>query len=160
MGAADNLMFISHQTRGFQMAVIDKRPSWFGRMTRIIERCWAHQGPCGNLHVTSAYDTDRREWLIVAAPVFQEVLGGEDDGKKVWTGFAFHAEELLRAMTEVRISAESYRIHCNQVPTVTTQGRYRGQRVSVKVFLEPTPGSPVVEIIDTIRCETRDMPKG
>lgn len=67
------------------MAVIDKRPPWFDRLTRLIERSWDHHGACMSLHFASVFDTESREWRIVAAPVFQEVLGGEDDGKKVWT---------------------------------------------------------------------------
>jgi len=63
------------------MAVIDKRPPWFDRFARLIERLWEHHG-CASLNVTSAFDTESREWMIVAAPVFQEVLGGEDDGKR------------------------------------------------------------------------------
>lgn len=142
------------------MAVIDKRPPWFDRFTRLIEKCWAHHGPCSHLHITSAFDTERRAWLIVAAPVFQEVLGGEEDGKKGWTGFAFHAEKLLRAMTEVRLSVGSYCVHCNPVPKATIQGRYRGHRVSVQLLLEPGLGSPVVEVIDTLKFEIRAVPKG
>jgi hypothetical protein len=137
------------------VAVIDKRPPWFGRITRLIEKCWASHGPCGSRYVTSVFDTESGEWLIVAAPVFQEVLGGEDDGKKVWTGFVFHAEKLLRAMTVVHLSAGSYCLQCNSVPTVTFMGRYRGHRITLKVLLEPAPGSQVVEVIDTIKCEIR-----
>lgn len=142
------------------MAVIGKRPPRFDRLTRLIEKCWEHHGPCAHLHVTSAFDTNSHEWLIVAAPVFQEVLGGEDDGKTLWTSFVFQTEKLLGAMTEVRISAGSFCIHCNPVPTVTFKGRYRGHRANVQIILEPTPGSAPVEIIDTLRCEIRDVPKG
>ena len=94
------------------MAVIDKRSPWFARFTRLIEKCWAHHGPCVNLHVASAFDTDRREWLIVVAPVFQEVLGGEDDGKTVWTGFVFHADDRgspLRRKLLQRVQPDAHR---------------------------------------------------
>ena len=92
--------------------------------------------------------------------MFQEVLGGEDDGKTVWTGFVFHTEKLLRAMMVESISAASVCNECNPTPALVIRGRYRGHRLCLKVCLEPVPGSPVVEIIDTLRFEIRDLPKG
>jgi hypothetical protein len=136
------------------MALIEMHPpSWFDRFSRLIERSWAHHGPCSNLHVSCAFDSG--EWLIVAAPVFQEVLGGEDDGKTVWTGFVFHTEKLLRAMTVESISAASVCHECSPTPALVIRGWYRGDRVCLKVLLEPLPGSPVAEVIDTLKFEIR-----
>lgn len=137
------------------MAFIEKRPPWLPRLTRLIKKSWASHGPSSGPHLSSAFNTDSGEWLIVAAPVFQEVLGGEDDGKTVWTGFVFDTEKLLRAMTVESISAGSVCNECSPTPTLVIRGRYRGHRVSLKVLLEPVPGSPVVEVIDTLRCEIR-----
>jgi hypothetical protein len=137
------------------MAVIEKRPPWFDRFSRLIERSWTHHGPCRNLHLSCAFDTESREWLIVAAPVFQDVLGGEEDGKTVWTGFVFHTEKLMRAMTVCEISARSCCPECNPTPAITIRGRYRGHRVCLQALLEPPPGSPVVEVIDTLKHEIR-----
>jgi hypothetical protein len=142
------------------MTFIEKRPPWFARFARLIQRSWENHGPCRNLHVSAAFDNDSGEWVIVAAPVFQEVLGGEDDGKTVWTGFMFQADKLLRGMAVESISAGSVCNECNPTPALVIRGRYRGHRVCLKVLLEPMPGSPVVEIIDTIKCEIRDFPKG
>ncbi len=142
------------------MAYIEKSPSWFDRFARLIERSWAHHGPCGGVHLSAAFNSDDGEWLIVAAPVFQEVLGGEDDGKTVWTGFVFHFEKLLRAMVVESISAASVCNECNPTPTLVIRGRYRGHRLCLKVLLEPVPGSSVVEVIDTLMHEIRSVPKG
>ena len=38
----------------------------------------------------SALEVENGLWLFRAAPVFQEIFGGKDDGKTVWTGFEFH----------------------------------------------------------------------
>jgi hypothetical protein len=142
------------------MTFIEKRPPWFARIARLIEGSWQHHGPCGNLHVSCAFDNDSGEWVIVAAPVFQEVLGGEDDGKTVWTGFVFQADKLLRGMAVESISAASVCQQCCPTPTLVIRGRYRRNRITLKLLLEPVPGSPVAEIIDTLRFEIRDFPKG
>ena len=142
------------------MSLIEKRPPWFARFTRLLERSWKHHGPCTNLHVSSAFDSDSGEWAILAAPVFQEVLGGEDDGKTVWTGFVFNTEKLLRAMVVESISAASVCNQCNPTAAVVIRGRYRGDRITLKVLLEPVPGSPVVEIMDTLMHEIRSVRKG
>jgi hypothetical protein len=142
------------------MTFFEKRPPWFDRFHRLIKKSWAHHGPCRNLHVSCAIDHDSGEWLIVAAPVFQEVLGGEDDGKTVWTGFVFQADKLLRGMALESIRAASVCQQCSPTPALVIRGRYRGHRVHLKVLLEPIPGSAVVELIDTISFEIRDFPKG
>lgn len=137
------------------MAHIENRPPWIDRFTRLINRSWASHGPCGGCHVSATFNTDNSEWVIVAAPVFQEVLGGEDDGKTVWTGFVFQAERLLRAMTVKTVSAASICNECSPTPALVIRGRYRGHRVKLKILLQPVPGSAVVEIIDTLKCEIR-----
>ncbi len=137
------------------MSFIERRPPWFARFVRLITRSWQHHGPCSNLHVSCAFDADNGEWLVVAAPVFQEVFGGEDDGKTVWTGFMFQADKLLRTMTVNSVSAASICQQCSPTPALMIRGRYRGHRINLKVLLEPIPGSAVVEIIDTLKCEIR-----
>jgi hypothetical protein len=142
------------------MTFTEKRPPWFDRLALLIKRSWVHHGPCAGIQLSASFDNNSGEWLIVAAPVFQEVLGGEDDGKTVWTGFVFHAEMLMRAMTVKTISAASVCNECNPTPSLVIRGRYRGHRLCLKVLLEPIPGSPVVELIDTLKHEIMDLPKG
>ncbi len=137
------------------MAVVEKRPFWFDQFRRLVEKCWDHHGPCGSVRLDSALEVENGLWLFRAAPVFQEVFGGKDDGKTVWTGFEFHTFKLMRAMTVTGVSAKSCCADCNPTPTITIRGAYRGHMLKLTVLLEPVPGSPVVEIIDTLKCEIR-----
>ncbi len=139
------------------MAVVEKHPFWFDQFRRVVEKCWDHHGPCGSVRLDSALDVENGLWLLRAAPVFQEVFGGEDDGKQVWTGFEFHAFRLMRAMTVWGVSATSCCSDCNPTPTITIQGSYRSHTIRLTICLEPIPGTPVVEIIDTLKNEIRKV---
>ena len=133
------------------MAVVEKRPFWFDHFKRLVEKGWEYRGACKNFHLQSALQVENGLWLFRAAPVFQEVYGGKDDGKTVWAGFEFHTDKLMRGMKVYRISAAS----APPAPSVTIHAEYRSHMVRLTVLLEPPPGSPVVEIIDTLKNEVR-----
>lgn len=59
------------------MAVGRQHPPWFHRIHQAITDGWQHQGPCSRISLTSAFDDERRLWRLFAAPVHQEVFGGE-----------------------------------------------------------------------------------
>ena len=146
------------------MAFIEKRPPWFDTIREAIEANWQHHGPCSKISVTSAQDDVTGEWRIVAAPVFQEVYGGEDDGKTVWTGFVFDASDFLahtlfsvHGLHINNVAVKSYCAQFTAVPMLVMQGRIHGERISLHILLEPIVGSPVVEMIDTIHHVVREM---
>ncbi len=98
------------------MAIVDKRPFWFAGFKRLIEKCWDHHGSCKNVHLSSALDVEKGQWLIRASPVFQEVFGGKDDGKTVWTGFEFNVFKLYREMSVYGETVTSCCTHCTGIP--------------------------------------------
>src|ERR1044071_1806106 len=101
------------------MAVVEKRPFWFHHFKRLVEKCWDHHGPCGSLDLSSALDVEKGLWLFRAAPVFQEVFGGSDDGKAVWTGCEFDTSKLVRAMTVYGVIATSCCPASSPTPAIT-----------------------------------------
>jgi hypothetical protein len=133
------------------MAAVEKRPFWFDHFKRLVEKCWDHHGPCKTFHLQSALQVENGLWLFRAAPVFQEIFGGKDDGKTVWTKFEFHTDKLTRALKVYRISTTSG----PPAPSVTIHAEYRSHMVQLTVHLQPPPGSPVVEIVDTLKHEVR-----
>ena len=132
------------------MAIVEKRPFWFPGFKRLIEKCWNHHGPCKSIHLYSALDVEKGQWYFRASPVFQEVYGGKDDGKTVWTGFEFNVFKLCPEMSVHSESVTSCRTHCNPTPAITFRGNYRGHIITLTVLLEPVPGSRPVEIVDTL----------
>jgi len=129
-----------------------KRPKWHNKFCSLVESCWQSHGPSAHITFKWAYDDESKTWMILAAPVFQEVLGGEDDGKKVWTGFVFHSDK-FQAEEGVYLShfaAGSVCNECSPVPRMMLVGKFFGRNFYLQVYLEPVPESPVIEIIDTI----------
>ena len=124
---------------------------------QAVERRWEHHAICHHL-LWSINERDDGVWQIEVAPVYQEVLGGEDDGKKVWTGFEFDLTGLFGepGVFALEFGAVSYCIECNNAtPIIAVRGRYQGVPFVMKLHLEPIPDSDPVEIIDTIKNEVR-----
>lgn len=137
------------------MAVIEKRPPWFDDLRHAIEGNWQHHGPCSQVAIKCLYDDATGEWQIVVAPVFQEVFGGENDGLKVWTGFAFDIGSMmgLFGMPGLRIDgieACSRCVDCTPIPMIEMRCRLGSEKLVIQIHLEPVADSPVAEVIDTI----------
>ena len=111
--------------------ILHNSPKWYKKFISLIESCWEHHGPCMHLHSRCAYDTEGGEWCITVAPVFQEVLGGENDGKKVWTGFIFHNDIFFKAdgVFVERFAASSLCHQCSPKPRLMFRGKYRGHKI-------------------------------
>ena len=126
-------------------------------LRQAVEHHWQHHGKCNHLN-WSIFERDDGVWQIEVAPIFQEVFGGEDDGKKVWTGFEFSLSEFLAepGVDVEDFGAASYCIDCNETPIIAVRGRYLGVPFVMKLHLEPVPSDPV-EIIDKIKNEVRKI---
>lgn len=123
---------------------------------QAVERHWRYHAPCRTLmwNVQQADD----EWQIEVAPPFQEVVGGEQDGMKVWAGFRFDVSGFMaeRGVLVENVLAASYCTQCTETPYIGIRGTFFGHPFDLKVHLEPVGGDPV-EIIDSIRNEVRDI---
>ena len=92
-------------------------------------------------------------------PVFQEIYGGEDDGKRVWAGFEFHQSEFAQ---EPGVEVEHYGAgsRCENdspIPFVGFKGRFFGEPFILKIGLEPLPDSETREVLDRITNEVRSI---
>lgn len=137
------------------MARIEKRPPWLDELDNAIKGNWQHHGPCSQVAIKSFYDDETDNWLIVAAPVNQEVFGGEKDGLKVWTAFAFDVSSMtglfgMPGLAILGIEARSWCVDCSPAPMIELRGKLGSEKVVIQILLQPLPDSPVAEIIDTI----------
>ena len=123
-----------------------------------VEKHWKHHANCN--HLSWGY-VERGDGVfkIEVAPIFQEVYGGENDGKKVWPGFEIILSDLF---AEPGIEVDGFGVvslcqDCNPTPIILFKGKYQGNRFVMKLLLEPAPNSEPVEFIDTIKGEVRTI---
>lgn len=136
------------------------RPRWVQKLFTLIEKHWRHHGPCNSIRMDARYSPDFRAWEVEAAPAYQEVFGGEQDGQQVWTGFIFEAGEFSRetGLWLQDFAVASQCAACCPRPKMIMKGKFRGHNVFVTIRLEPEKGSAPAELLDTITREVR--PKG
>ncbi len=127
------------------------------KFKRAVERHWQYHAP-SHVLVWHHHEADDG-WHIEVAPAFQEVVGGEQDGSKVWAGFRYDVSGLLaeRGILIESILASSYCIECSETPYIGIRGTYFGESFRLKLHLEPIPNSEPVEIIDTIKQQVREI---
>jgi hypothetical protein len=135
-----------------------RQPKWVARLIDLIHRHWQYHAPCNHVGVKAFWDEEYGEWRVNAAPVFQEVLGGEDDGKKVWAGFVFEMGGFSHS-PGVWIQEQAVASYCNECtpfPKLMAKGKFEGHPFLLHVYLEPIADSDTVEVIDTITNEIRE----
>lgn len=135
-----------------------KFPKWIPIFYDTISKHWQHHAPCEHINLKAEWVKETKCWHIQAAPVFQEILGGEDDGKKVWAGFLFDMMDFSRD-EGVWIQEQAYMSVCKECtsnPKIMSKGKFRGRNFYLHIFLEPPEGSDSVEVIDTIKKEIRE----
>lgn len=124
---------------------------------QVVERHWHHHAPCHHL-LWRVTESDKGEQIEVS-PVYQEVVGGEQDGQRVWSGFGFDVSGFVaeRGVLVQSVVASSYCVECSQTPYVGIKGMYLGKPFGLRLHLEPIPDTPPVEVIDTIKMQLRDI---
>ena len=134
-------------------------PKWTKRLFFLIHRHWQYHSPCEHINIKAYFDVENKLWQIHAAPVYQEVYGGDDDGKKVWAGFLFDMGNFSRE-TGVWIqeyAVSSYCNECTEHPKIMARGKFQGHQIYFHIFLEPIAETEAVELIDTINFQIRDI---
>lgn len=124
----------------------------------LVEKHWTYHAPCHHLNwKVERVGEDLMQ--LDAAPVYQDILGGSQDGLKVWSGFSMHLSKLF-AEPDVEVTEHgfmTYCIECTPTPFFGVNGKYKGRGFLLKLYLEPIPASETVEIIDTLKNETRSI---
>lgn len=120
-----------------------------------VSRHWKHHAPC--LHLNWKVEATDDGWQISVAPIYQEVVGGQQDGEKVWSGFRFDLSAFFAewGLLVESVNAASFCVECNETPYVGVRGTYFAKPFNLRVHLEPIPGSTPVEAIDILKGQVR-----
>jgi hypothetical protein len=132
-------------------------PKWVSKVIFLIHKNWHYHTPCKNINNKVFFDEYRNTWQIEMAPVYQEVYGGNEDGKKTWAGFIFDVFDFSRenGVWVQEYAIASYCKDCNENPKIMMKGKYRGRNFYLHILLEPSPETGISEIFDVIRHEVR-----
>jgi len=123
-----------------------------------VERHWKYDGTCRH----RLWSTTRLEGGVMqfsAAPIFQEILSGDEDGIRVWTSYSMRLSDLL-AEPGFEVTEFGFRSYCpgsTPTPFVGIRGKFKNRPFILMIHLEPIPETEPVEIIDTIKNQTRAM---
>lgn len=122
----------------------------------VVRRHWNYHSLSNQVAWTTEQEESGRLRFDVS-PVMQEVLGGEDDGKRVWSGFEFDLYGFsLEPGIEFRdVGVMSQTTEYADAPLLGITGNYFGQAFVLRIHLEPVAGSETREIVDTLRNEVR-----
>jgi hypothetical protein len=109
---------------------------------RAVERHWDHSSPCMSIH----WSADEADGVLAfeAAPCIQEILGGADDGSRVWSAFTFDVSGFT-AEPDIeieRITVESACNACCRMAAVSIHGRIQDRPFVLRLFQEPISGEP------------------
>jgi hypothetical protein len=135
-----------------------KIPNWISQLYECVYRHWNHHSPCKHINLKTDWSRDTKCWHITAAPVYQEILGGEKDGEKVWAGFLFDMGDFSRD-EGVWIQEQAFMSlcsECTEIPKIMVKGKFRGHNFYLHLLLEPPKDSEIVEVIDTLKKEVRE----
>ncbi len=125
---------------------------------QAVHNNWLYHSPCEQVHWASSREGDDT-WRIETAPVFQEIFGGEDDGKRVWSGFEFHIHGFFQepGVEVLDFGAMSISADHEPIPFIGISGRYFGKPFILRIGLEPLPDSRPQEVVDTVRQVIRPI---
>lgn len=136
-------------------------PKWTERLFELIYEHWHYHSPCKHIDIQAFVDEETKIWQVIAAPVYQEVFGGDEDGKKVWSGFSFDVDSFVRehGVWMEGFMLSSYCQKCTKQPELMASGKFRGHQIYLSILLEPIAETNPVEVIDTLGKKIRDMPE-
>jgi hypothetical protein len=120
---------------------------WLNELQQKVADCWECHSPA--LRIGFRYikpDQSDDFWEVWAYPAVQEVVGGQEDGETVWSGFNFDVLVFLNDFEPEAVDLGT-RQHVHR-PEQTFEGTFRGKGVFLHLCLEPPEDAEVTEIVD------------
>ena len=93
-------------------------------LRRVVERHWEHYSECASVH-WSAVESDGG-LNCEASPILQEIVGGPEDGSRIWSAFEFDLTAFLAEpnLDVEEITIESLMVAFIRRPGVSIRGHF------------------------------------
>jgi hypothetical protein len=120
---------------------------WLDSLQEKIAACWEWHSPAVQIGFRYIKPEEIDDfWEIWAYPAIQEIVGGKEDGEKVWSGFNFDIMEFLTDFKPEVVSISTRRFR--DPSELTLEGQFHGQGVFLHLCLEPPEDTEATEIVD------------
>lgn len=136
-------------------------PKWTDQLFSLVHKNWQYHSPSVAINNKVEHDKAQNIWHLKAAPVYQEIYGGNEDGKKVWAGFVFDVGDFAKedGIWVQDYAVASYCRDCTEHPKMMIKGKFKGHNFFLHIFLEPVPETGISEIVDVLKKEIREYPE-
>ncbi|MEI8270745.1 MAG: hypothetical protein WCG45_05225 [bacterium] len=136
-----------------------KVPNWIFSLKKQILKSWEHHSLCESVNFVTNWDKRHSCWSIEAEPVMQEIIGGKEDGEKVWSGFVFDflkfssSDEIYINKCFVKSAITSFQDDlCTEPeefsPCFMIKGKFKENKFLLSILLEPSENSEIKESIN------------
>lgn len=122
-----------------------------------VKRYWRYRAMSEQLHWSSHMQDDDGVLEIDVAPVFQEVFGGEDDGKTTWADFEFDVLGFSSEVDRSEVVALGESEEHSLKSFIGIRGAFHGQRFLLRLHLAPLENTDIREIYDSINNTVRPI---
>jgi len=119
--------------------MVEGSTDWIEALAEIVAGCIEAHSPMGPMK-WAYLEKDEGMGELVVYPTPVELIGGEDDGTIVFTGFSLDLHELLAAfesVTDLHWYAHGLGPYDNDGPHVSLEGVYQGHEVWLRVLSDP-----------------------
>jgi hypothetical protein len=120
---------------------------WLEALQEKVATCWEWHSLALQIHFRyTEPDRDDDSWEVWAYPAVQEIVGGQEDGETVWSGFDFDVLEFLDEFEPEAVGVSTRQhVHPSEL---TFEGKFRGKGVFLHLCLEPPEDAEATEILD------------
>lgn len=120
---------------------------WLDSLMDAIAGCWEWHALGLRIGIRFHEPHDSHDsWEVWAFPAVQEIVGGQDDGKRSWAVFNFDVSHFLE-----RFEARHLSVHAatpDYPSELVLGGRFGGAEALLHICLEPPPDAEPTELVD------------
>ncbi len=121
--------------------------AWLDALIDHVGSCWEWHALGLRIGVRYREPVDAQDsWEVWAFPAAQEIVGGQHDGERSWSGFNFDVSRLQEQFQARHVSLHA--ANSEHPSEMVLGGKFAGEEVLLHVCLEPPADAEPTELID------------